>query len=82
MERYNNMTQDQFMIDYYPKGSKVTVDANELQAMIRELKETRADLEKINMKLSSAITMKSYYKAQMDAKILETPGYVTLDIKG
>ena len=68
------MNQDNFMREYFKQGEKVTVDANELQALIRKMKDGERTIQKLNSRVS-ILEFKASLKCQ------EIPKEVKLDVK-
>lgn len=46
------MTQSQFMVDFFSKDTTVTVNANELQGLLRQNKKLKNDIKILNTKIS------------------------------
>jgi len=68
------MVQDDFMLEFFSPRDTVTVNANELQALIRKLKESERNIKK----LSSRITMLELKNSLQD---INKPLEVKLDVK-
>ena len=68
------MNQDNFMREYFKQGEKVTVDANELQALIRKMKDGERTIQRLNSRVS-ILEFKASLKCQ------EIPKEVKLDVK-
>lgn len=71
------MLQDEFMREYFKPNQKVTVDANELQALVRKLKEAERNEDKLRHKVDILETKISL----MSLKEAEKPVEVKLDVK-
>jgi len=69
--------QDEFMREYFKPNQKVTVDANELQALVRKLKEAERNEDKLRHKVDILETKISL----MSLKEAEKPVEVKLDVK-
>jgi len=46
------MVQDDFMLEFFSPRDTVTVNANELQALIRKLKESERNIKKLNSRIA------------------------------
>jgi len=68
------MVQDDFMLEFFSPRDTVIVNANELQALIRKLKESERTIKK----LSSRITMLELKSSLQD---INKPLEVKLDVK-
>ena len=68
------MVQDDFMLEFFSPRDTVTVNANELQALIRNLKESERTIKKLN----SRITMLELKNSLHD---INKPLEVKLDVK-
>ena len=68
------MVQDDFMLEFFSPRDTVTVNANELQALIRKLKESERNIKKLN----SRITMLELKNSLQD---INKPLEVKLDVK-
>ena len=68
------MNQDNFMKEFFKQGEKVTVDANELQALIRKMKDGERTIQRLNSRVS-ILEFKASLKCQ------EIPKEVKLDVK-
>ena len=68
------MNQDSFMKEFFKQGKKVTVDANELQALIRKMKDGERTIQRLNSRVS-ILEFKASLKCQ------EIPKEVKLDVK-
>lgn len=76
------MKQEQFMVDFFPKGTTVSVDANELQELIKAKRQLE-DNNKALIKTIDTLEFKvSYLKQVIDLDKLNKPLTVKLDIKG
>ena len=68
------MNQDNFMREYFKQGEKVTVAANELQALIRKMKDGERTIKRLKSRVS-ILEFKASLKCQ------EIPKEVKLDVK-
>jgi len=68
------MVQDDFMLEFFSPRDTVTVNANELQALIRKLKESERNIKKLN----SRIAMLELKNSLQD---INKPLEVKLDVK-
>ena len=68
------MNQDSFMKEFFKQGEKVTVDANELQALIRKMK----DGERTIQRLKSRVSILEF---KVSLKCQDMPKEVKLDVK-
>ena len=68
------MNQDNFMKEFFKQGEKVTVDANELQALIRKMKDNERTIKRLNSRVS-------ILEFKVSLKCQEIPKEVKLDVK-
>ena len=69
------MIQDDFMLEFFSARDTVTVNANELQALIRNIEESKRTIKKLNNRISML-------ELKVSLKDIVKPLEVKLDVKG
>ena len=69
------MIQDDFMLEFFSARDTVTVNANELQALIRNIDESERTIKKLNNRIS-------VLELKVSLKDIVKPLEVKLDVKG
>jgi len=69
------MIQDDFMLEFFSARDTVTVNANELQALIRNIEESKRTIKKLNNRIS-------VLELKVSLKDIVKPLEVKLDVKG
>jgi len=68
------MIQDDFMLEFFSARDTVTVNANELQALIRNIDESERTIKKLNNRIS-------VLELKVSLKDIVKPLEVKLDVK-
>ena len=68
------MIQDDFMLEFFSARDTVTVNANELQALIRNIEESKRTIKKLNNRIS-------VLELKVSLKDIVKPLEVKLDVK-
>jgi len=75
------MNQQEFMADFFPKNVTVTVDANELQAILRDKEKAESLLESHKLKIEALNFKVEVLNSKVMSMELDAPITVKLDVK-